>query len=53
MNGSGKITYPSGEIYDGSWANGRPNGNGTFGSPAGDVYDGSWVDGRKDGKVIL
>ena len=53
MCGSGKIIYPTGEMYTGQWENGLQNGTGTYGSPLGELYDGEWINGKKQGKVCF
>jgi len=44
-----KHTYPTGEVYEGGWANGIPHGKGRQTWPSGYVYEGDWVKGWMSG----
>jgi len=50
-DGKAKISYPNGDIYEGTYLNGLRHGEGsyTFANQKG-CYTGSWVAGSKDGK---
>ncbi len=45
-----KITYQSGDVYEGEIENGIRNGIGTCVRANGDVYDGEWQNNKKNGK---
>ena len=50
MNGSGKMTYKNGDIYEGGWMNSKRSGVGIYTiASTGDVYEGSWLNDLKDG----
>lgn len=46
------MTYHNGDIYDGSWEEGRKHGQGiyTYEGEAGDYYDGEWVKDSAEGE---
>lgn len=46
----GKYTFPDGEIYDGSFQNGKKEGYGKQVFPNGEKYEGQWHDGKKHGR---
>ncbi|GMI21647.1 hypothetical protein TeGR_g8081 [Tetraparma gracilis] len=48
--GSGSMTYPNGDSYEGEWKNGQMEGEGTYMyKTSGDVYSGTFVGGKKHG----
>lgn len=55
FHGKGKMTFASGDIYEGDWANGEMNGQGTmtFAGIDGGSYVGEWHDGKFAGKGVL
>ena len=54
VDGQGKRTFDSGDVYEGRFRNGRPDGRGVL-RKADDsyIYDGDWCDGMMhgDGKL--
>ncbi|MBR2406471.1 MAG: hypothetical protein IKB04_09630 [Clostridia bacterium] len=48
-HGRGKMTYKSGDAYDGEWVNDQVSGHGTYTWKNGDVYSGAWVNDQKCG----
>ena len=55
VDGQGKRTFDSGDVYEGRFRNGRPDGRGVL-RKADDsyIYDGDWCDGMMhgDGEII-
>lgn len=53
-HGSGKLTYPNGDYYEGIFAKGSPHGHGKFVqiTPP-QVYEGGWKSGKRDGQGII
>eukprot|EP01006_Ploeotia_vitrea_P023416 TRINITY_DN55879_c1_g1_i2.p1 TRINITY_DN55879_c1_g1~~TRINITY_DN55879_c1_g1_i2.p1 ORF type:complete len:196 (+),score=14.01 TRINITY_DN55879_c1_g1_i2:96-683(+) len=50
-NGVGKMTYPNGDSYAGSWVEGKMNGEGSYTyAKTGDIYSGWWSNNKKNGK---
>lgn len=49
-HGSGRCTYPNGDIYDGQYACGSRSGKGRYTYGSGGYYDGDWVNGNRHGK---
>lgn len=45
MQGTGKITYPDGSIYEGQMAADQPDGTGKITYPDGATYEGDWQAG--------
>ena len=46
MNGTGKMVYEDGRVYEGQYYNDQKNGFGTYSWPNGKVYEGGWVNGK-------
>ena len=44
--------FPSGDRYDGEWANGKMSGTGQYFYGAGEYYEGQWNKDHKDGDGI-
>jgi len=52
-SGSGACVYACGNIFEGTWKEGREHGRGTLYTPTRDViYEGSWAYGRMSGSGI-
>lgn len=49
-HGWGKMIYPSGEIYEGSWIDGQKHGIGKYQFVNGDEYSGDFVFGKLEGQ---
>ena len=49
MNGNGKHTYASGEVYEGEFKDGKRNGNGKHTYADGAVYEGEFKDDERSG----
>lgn len=47
--GTGTLTTKSGDVYKGTFQDGKLNGNGTLTNAKGDVYTGNFVDGKRSG----
>eukprot|EP01053_Blabericola_migrator_P002896 Blabericola_migrator_1__2895@NODE_1831_length_3724_cov_135_930271_g1173_i0_p1_GENE_NODE_1831_length_3724_cov_135_930271_g1173_i0NODE_1831_length_3724_cov_135_930271_g1173_i0_p1_ORF_typecomplete_len706_score86_00MORN/PF02493_20/5_9MORN/PF02493_20/0_7MORN/PF02493_20/8_8e05MORN/PF02493_20/0_00011MORN/PF02493_20/0_0014MORN/PF02493_20/1_3e07MORN/PF02493_20/0_0099MORN/PF02493_20/8_7e06MORN/PF02493_20/0_00072MORN/PF02493_20/7_3e02_NODE_1831_length_3724_cov_135_930271_g1173_i0312118 len=48
--GYGTLVSRSGAIYEGDWANDKPNGHGRYSKPDSQItYEGSWEDGKTHG----
>lgn len=43
------MTWPDDSVYEGAFADGKPEGKGVKRSPNGNVYDGLWANGEKHG----
>jgi len=43
------MTYANGDIYDGSWQNGKKNGDGKYYYKSGCLFDGNWIDNHQNG----
>lgn len=43
------MTYGTGDVYEGSWRDGKRNGVGTLSRRNGDRYKGDWEDDRRHG----
>ena len=51
MDGSGKMTFNSGNIYEGEFSKGQKHGQGKLMFKAsGDVYEGAWKNDKMTGK---
>lgn len=48
MSGIGKLIFPNGQFYEGSFKNNHFNGKGKYYSHDG-IYQGQWKNGLKDG----
>ncbi len=48
-NGTGTMTWSTGNRYEGEWKDDVRNGNGKFFWEDGDWYDGDWVDDKRQG----
>ena len=51
VTGNPKVTYPSGDQYEGEWEYGKPNGFGIYTYKDGDTYKGNFRLGNKYGLV--
>ena len=49
LNGTGKLTFVSGDIYEGHFQNGCRNGQGVYTWASGDKYDGEWETDQMEG----
>ena len=49
-DGQAKRTYPSGDVYDGQWKDGRRDGRGRMTYADGSVYEGDYVSDEKEGQ---
>ena len=49
-NGTGTLTWSTGEVYSGDWSNGTMNGSGTLCWPNLGSYTGDFVNGRRQGQ---
>ena len=49
-HGTGRYTWPNGDVYDGEWADGVQSGAGVKTYCNGDQYTGEWSDGLRHGK---
>ena len=47
LHGFGKITYKSGDQYEGEWINDLKSGLGEYQSKDGDLYNGQWKEDKK------
>mgnify|MGYP003682047699 CR=1 FL=1 len=53
FTGKQKVTYDSGNTYEGDFINGIKQGKGIFIWTDGDQYEGDWVNGEKYGKGVF
>ena len=53
MNGYGKYTYSTGQIYEGTYVNGVKQGLGKLISPNNNIYEGEFNKGLPDGEGTL
>lgn len=44
------MTHTDGDIYQGSWVDGKASGYGTFIDDEGSIYEGPWVDDKQHGQ---
>jgi len=50
-DGTGKMTFPSNDIYTGEWKENKMHGTGTYEyKKTGDIYSGTFVEGQKEGE---
>ena len=47
------MTWPTGETYEGDWADNKMEGKGIFTFVSGGTYEGDFVDGKFHGKGTL
>jgi len=52
-HGKGKVVYPDGSTYQGTWRNDQPSGNGRLISADGSYYIGDFSRGQKSGNGEL
>ncbi|MBP3917663.1 MAG: hypothetical protein J6I50_00650 [Clostridia bacterium] len=52
MEGTGKLEYSTGDVYEGAFENGVISGNGVFRYANGDVYEGGFLNGGKNGQGV-
>jgi len=52
-HGEGTFTWDSGNVYSGSWVNGKRQGSGTFSWASGTRYVGDWHQDRQHGKGLM
>jgi len=52
QDGKWKVTYANGDVFEGSYKDGKRVGQGTYTWKNGSVYIGDWVDGVKTGKAV-
>ena len=48
--GKGKMTYASGDVYEGEFKNGYPDGKGVYRYSTGDKYEGEFKEGKMNGE---
>merc|ERR1711957_95419 len=53
MSGHGKMSWPSGAVYEGGHLNDAKHGEGAFTWPDGRVYRGQSKDGHQDGTGLI
>ena len=49
LNGRGKLTWPSGDVYEGNWIDDKMNGRGKLVYSNGDTYDGDFLNDKRHG----
>jgi radial spoke head protein 1 len=50
-DGVGKMTFPTGDVYEGQWTADKFHGEGSYTyKKTGDIYSGSWSEGKKHGQ---
>ena len=52
MHGEGKLSYNTGDVYEGTFVDGVISGEGKFTYANGDIYEGSFSDGMKNGTGV-
>ena len=52
-NGSQKLTWPDGSLYEGDVKHGTMHGEGVYLWPNGDSYAGDWREGKRHGKGVF
>jgi hypothetical protein len=50
MHGRGTMTFATGDVYEGEYAEGKQHGQGKYSFADGDVYEGEYVEGKKHGQ---
>ena len=50
VNGTGTYKFKNGNVYEGTWKDGKANGEGTYKWPDGDEYTGEFKDGNFNGQ---
>lgn len=50
LNGHGKQTYASGDVYEGEFKDGKANGKGIYTRADGSIYIGEFKDGKRNGQ---
>ncbi|OYU46405.1 MAG: hypothetical protein CFE44_02285 [Burkholderiales bacterium PBB4] len=53
FSGSGKVTWPNGEVFDGNLVKGQRQGKGVFVWASGQRYEGDWVQDTPSGQGIF
>lgn len=55
FHGQGKMSFASGDVYEGAWVNGEMEGEGTmkFANSNDGSYVGTWANGKFEGKGVL
>lgn len=53
ISGSGKVTWASGDVFEGTQVRGKRQGLGVFTWANGQRYEGDWVDGKPTGQAKL
>jgi len=48
-HGYGKVTFPTGDVYEGGWEDGWRSGHGKSTFASGDVYEGNWENSKFSG----
>jgi len=48
-HGYGKVTFPTGDVYEGNWENGWRSGHGRSTFASGDIYEGNWENSKFSG----
>jgi len=48
-HGYGKVTFPTGDVYQGNWENGWRSGHGRSTFASGDIYEGNWENSKFSG----
>ena len=49
-HGRGKMTFESGDVYEGEYKDDKQSGRGTYKHASGNVYEGEWKDGDMNGR---
>ncbi|KAF4651807.1 hypothetical protein FOL47_000172 [Perkinsus chesapeaki] len=49
FTGKGTATYPNGDVYEGSYADGRKSGQGVYTYRDGSAYNGNYKNGQREG----
>lgn len=52
-DGFGKATFPSGDIFEGTYSNGRRHGKGKYTFANGAYYEGDYADNVKEGQGTM
>lgn len=53
LQGQGSMRYSNGNVYQGTWEEGKPHGMGIMAFASGVVYDGAWNRGKMTGNGVL
>ena len=53
LHGSGKYYWQNGDVYEGSYVNGKRSGKGKLQNAGGKIYEGDFADNVPHGKGII